>query len=112
MKLLSSRIVVMQSARVKHGHMCTSSSALSSISALDFSRARHCCPICIADQDPSNPLLPKGFDKLTKVLIDANADVNMCNKVGQTALHRASQVPTVLRTNERMYICVQVISVN
>jgi hypothetical protein len=43
-------------------------------------------------QDPSNPLLPKGFEKLTQVLIDANADVNICNKIGQTALHRASQV--------------------
>ena len=43
-------------------------------------------------QDPSNPLLPNGFSKLTQILIDANADVNICNKIGQTALHRASQV--------------------
>ena len=50
-------------------------------------RARPAVP-----QDPSNPLLPKGFDKLTQVLIDAKADVNICNKIGQTALHRASQV--------------------
>ena len=48
-------------------------------------------------QDPSNPLLPKGFEKLTQVLINAHADVNICNKIGQTALHRAS-----LRGNHAM----------
>ena len=48
--------------------------------------------ISYAFQDPLNPLLPKGFEKLTQALIDGNADVNICNKIGQTALHRASLV--------------------